>query len=206
MPAFSIYYIYPTYLQVVLSVRNLRKRRAVVIRSHLTLSGQVVPTSTAVFPTSALLFLTMNSDDFPKQLSQIFFNGKGVCGYLLWSRKECSCYLNNIRSQNANICQYFNTKQFISLQCRLIAQYLTLEDLDCELLHVLNTLKDNARSVGLIPPLYSNSASHCYVCVRSYYHWTTIHLKVTSGVIMTHTCIASHLGDTDQHRYWLHQM
>jgi len=34
-----------------------------------------------------------------------------------------------------------NTKQFISLQCRLIAQHLTFEDLDCELLRVLNTLK-----------------------------------------------------------------
>jgi hypothetical protein len=56
--------------------------------------------------------------------------------------------------------------------------------------------KDNARSVGCIPRLYSNLASHCYVCVRSYCHWTTIYFKVTPDVIMTYTLVLRHISGT----------
>ena len=135
-----------------------------------------------------------------------FQNRNRVCGYLLWSGKEFLFYLNNFKFQDANICQYMSTKQVTS--CTMPAHCAT-PDIQRPGLRIAarsKYSKDNARSVSCIPRLYSNSASNCYVCVRSYCHWTTIHLKMTSGVIMTHAYIASHLRDTVWHRYWLHQM
>jgi hypothetical protein len=92
-----------------------------------------------------------------------------------------------------------------AVQCRLIAQYLTFEDLDCELLHVTNALKTMpGLSVAFLnctpiqPPIVTSGYDPIVT--------KTIHLKVTSGVTVTNTCIASHLSDTFWHRYWLHQM